>query len=249
MALLTLSTELQRALGELAGDPPMSSRTGTIDDSEVQEDSFGGQFAPADDDSFDGRPTPLPKTADDCSEKTSDAAFGSNFGLLWRQGTAASYCSTAATPLASQASTVSLSRMASSGETTPPLLPLQEQPEQPSVEAAKLLSPPLQIGLLPGGQGHFLLGATCLQACEDQTFFAEVRPLHERIAVAQAAEASLESDLLNLSALNGTEEDSAQEAKMDAAALARESLQSRGAPGLGNSLQGAMAPSIWRRLG
>lgn len=138
-------------------------------------------------------------------------------------------CSTAATTPLATALSVSFTPLSftpkesRSRETTPPLIPVAQ-------ESTSLLRPPKQLGLLPGGTGHFVLGTSCLASSVGTL---QTLSLEARIEAAKAAEASLEADLMGLETLR--EQDEAATETLAAAALARASLQSRGVPGASSS--------------
>eukprot|EP00930_Biecheleria_cincta_P024473 TRINITY_DN17515_c0_g1_i1.p1 TRINITY_DN17515_c0_g1~~TRINITY_DN17515_c0_g1_i1.p1 ORF type:complete len:213 (+),score=42.81 TRINITY_DN17515_c0_g1_i1:100-738(+) len=203
MALVKLRTELERALDDL----------GSQFAENMDQDHLRSSYTA----SAETRQLSPPASESD-SEK---AAARQSYDAATRSvGT----CSTAAnTPLATALSVSFTPKESRSGETTPPSIPAAQEP-------ASLLRPPKQLGLLPGGTGHFALGTTCLAASAGSI---QTLSLEARIEAAKAAEASLEADLLGLETLRAPEQAATE--TLAAAALARASLQSRGVPGASSS--------------
>lgn len=201
MALVKLRTELERALDGLGLGQNM-------DQDHVGSSAETRQLSPP------------------ASESDSEKAAGSQSYDAARSASVGT-CSTAATtPLATALSVSFTPKESRSGETTPPPLPVAQEPEL-------LLRPPKQLGLLPGGTGHFALGTSCLASSAGSI---QALSLEARIEAAKAAEASLEADLLGLETLRAPEQDEAAATEtFAAAALARASLQSRGVPGASSS--------------
>eukprot|EP00931_Biecheleriopsis_adriatica_P090737 TRINITY_DN64671_c0_g1_i1.p1 TRINITY_DN64671_c0_g1~~TRINITY_DN64671_c0_g1_i1.p1 ORF type:complete len:204 (+),score=40.26 TRINITY_DN64671_c0_g1_i1:76-687(+) len=203
MALHKLSSELERALGEIG----KANSALALDQSEE-----------------DVRPQ------DDAMHRAASDT------LLSRRHEQVGTCSTTATSLASGVAGHLTPNHVGSGEVTPPLMGLQEGKElsADSMDNSKqLLDPPAQLKPLPRGTGHFLLGASCLKPTQGP--FTAL-PLHQRVEAAEAAQASLQADLLGLDALKAPNKDLAQTSLLTAASLAKASLQSRGMPGASSSM-------------